>query len=517
MDIHELVRLLRDGASDRDVTQLLRLNRRTVARYRRWAQTEGVLDGPVPSVRDLEERLARTLPPALPPQQVSTVDQYREEIVAYRARGMEVAAIRTRLEEVHGHAISYSAVWRLLRRVQRPSPETFVRVEVPPGSEAQVDFGYAGRTLDPVTGALRKSWAFVMVLSWSRHLYAELVFDQRVETWLLCHRHAFEFFGGVPERVVLDNLKAAILHASVHDPTVQRAYRECALHYGFRIDPNPPRSPHLKGKVEQGGVHFVKRNFLAGRDPAALPDLNRKLRQWTLTVAGERRHGTTKEAPLDRFALVERAALRPLPPIPYDLAVWKQAMLHRDCHLVFDRAFYSAPYRLVGQRLWIRGGARIVEIFSPDHALIATHDRATHPGERQTNLAHLPPHKLPGLLANRETCRAQAAALGPATAAVVERLLAHRPEDRLRSAQRLLRLGTTVGRERLEQACVRALHFETPDYLIVRRILAAGFETEPVPTAAGPGQTPAPRLTFARQPQEFAAGLLAGVPTGEQS
>lgn len=522
MDIHELVRLLRDGASDRDVPQLLRLNRRTVARYRRWAQTEGVLDGPVPSVRDLEERLARTLPPALPPQQVSTVEPYREEILAYRARGMEVAAIRARLEEVHGHAISYSghaisysAVWRLVRRVAVPTPETFVRVEVPPGSEAQVDFGYAGRTIDPATGALRKTWAFVMVLSCSRHLYAELVFDQRVETWLLCHRHAFECFGGVPERVVLDNLKAAILHASVHDPTVQRAYRECALHYGFRIDPNPPRAPHLKGKVEQGGVHFVTRNFLAGRDPATLPDLNRKLRQWTLTVAGERVHGTTKEAPLDRFALVERAALRPVPPTPYDLAVWKQATRHRDCHLVFDRAFYSAPYRLVGQRLWIRGGARLVEIFSLDHVLIATHDRATRPGDRKTNLAHLPPHKLPGLLANRDTCRAQAAALGPATAAVVERLLAHQPEDRLRSAQRRLRLGTTMGQARLEHACARALHFETPDYLTVRRIVAAGLEAACLPTAVVPAQTPP--LTFVRRPQEFAASLLAGVPTGEQS
>jgi transposase len=98
----------------------------------------------------------------------------------------------------------------------------------------------------------------------------------------------------VPERIVLDNLKAAILRASVHDPTVQRAYRVCATHYGFRIDPNPPRSPHLKGKVEQGGVHVVKRNFLSGRNPEPLDDLNRKLRQWTLTVAGERVHGTPK-------------------------------------------------------------------------------------------------------------------------------------------------------------------------------------------------------------------------------
>ena len=83
---------------------------------------------------------------------------------------------------------------------------------------------------------------FVLVLAWSRHSYAEVVFDQRVETWLLCHRHGFEFFGGVPQRVVLDNLKAAIIKASLHDPVVQRSYRECAQHYGFRIAALPPRT-----------------------------------------------------------------------------------------------------------------------------------------------------------------------------------------------------------------------------------------------------------------------------------
>lgn len=202
-----------------------------------------------------------------PPQQVSTVAPYAAAIAAYRARGMEVAAIRARLEEVHGHPVSYHAVWRLVRHLEPPAPEVVVRVEAKPGSEAQVDFGYAGLTLDPATGLARKTWVFVMVLARSRHLYAELVFDQRVATWLLCHRHAFEAFGGIPARVVPDNLKAAVVRASFTEPVAQRSYRECAEHYGFLIDPNPPRSPHLKGKVEQGGVHYVARNFLAGRTP----------------------------------------------------------------------------------------------------------------------------------------------------------------------------------------------------------------------------------------------------------
>jgi transposase len=507
MDVQELVRLVRDGVSDREIAALVGRNRRTVSRYRRWATAQHLLDGPLPTVGELHACLQATLPVHLPPQQTSSVSPYREQILAYRRQGLELAAIRARLEEQQGVPISYDAIWRLVRRLEQGHPaETFVRVEVPPGSEAQVDFGYVGLQLDPASGRLRKSWVFVLVLAFSRHTYAEVVFDQRVETWLLLHRHAFEALGGVPERLVLDNLKAAILRASVHDPLVQRAYRECAAHYGFRIDPNPPRAPHLKGKVEQGGVHYVKRNFLAGRPPTPLDELNAKLRRWCTDVAGRREHGTTKQRPLEQFERFERAALRPLPATPYDLAVWKRALLHRDCYVVFEGSYYSAPYRLAGQTLWLRGGTRTVELFTADHQAVATHDRASQPGERQTILAHLPPSKVAGLVSGRRTCAAQAASIGPATAEVVQRLLDHRPAERLHVAQRVLRLAERAGAERLERACRRALHYGTPDYPMLKRILAAGLEVVPLPAS----QHPPPRnLTFLRHASEFAAGLLA--------
>jgi transposase len=514
MDVQELVRLVRDGVSDREIAALVGLNRRTVSRYRRWATQQHLLDGPPPNLGELHEQLQATLPVHVPPQQTSSVAAYQEQILAYRQHGLELAAIRARLEEQHGVPISYDAIWRLVRRLEPHQPEAFVRVEVPPGSEAQVDFGYAGLHLDPTTGRLRKSWVFVLVLAFSRHMYAEVVFDQRVEAWLLLHRHAFEWLDGVPERVVLDNLKAAILRASVHDPLVQRAYRECATHYGFRIDPNPPRTPRLKGKVEQGGVHYVKRNFLAGRPPTPLDELNARLRTWCLETAGRREHGTTKQHPLEQFEQIERAALRTLPRAAYDLAMWKQATLHRDCYVVFEGSYYSAPYRLVGQTLWIRGGARTVELFTDDHQVVATHDRASQPGERKTLLAHLPPHKIDGLVSGREARTAQAVSIGPATVEVVQHLLEHRPEDRLHVAQRVLRLAERSGAERLERACVRALHYGTPDYPTLKRILATGLEIAPLQTTE-PQALPR-NLTFLRHAGEFAAGLLAAAAGGRR-
>lgn len=511
MDVMELVRLLRMGESDRSIAGCLGHTRRSIARYRAWAAGQGLLRGALPTPAEVHRLLAETMPLAAPPQQTSTVATYAAEILEYRARGMEVAAIRGRLEEVHGHPVSYMAVWRLLQRLDPARPEAFVRVETPPGSQAQADFGYAGYTIDPATGKARKTWVFVLVLSWSRHCYAELVYDQRVATWLLCHRHAFEFWGGCPRTIVLDNLKAAILHASVHDPVVQRSYRECAEHYGFRIDPNPPRTPRLKGKVEQGGVHYLKRNFLAGREGAErIDELNQKLRTWIVATAGERMHGTTRERPLARFLAAERAALLALPAVPYDPATWAKLRLYRDCHLTFEQAHYSAPFRLVGQDLWVRGGARSVEIYGDDHRLIVTHSRAA-PGERRTALEHLPPEKVPGLVLTRETCQQQAEAIGPATAAMVGELLEHRPEDRLRSAGRLVRLAEKVGPERLERACVRARAFGGTDYPTVKRILAANLEEDGSPDTGGTtGTTAPPTFTFARSAEEYAAGVLGG-------
>jgi hypothetical protein len=351
-----------------------------------------------------------------------------------------------------------------------------------------------------------------MVLSWSRHLYAELVFDQRVETWLLCHTHAFTWFGGAPARLVPDNLKAAIVRASfVGDPLAQRAYRECAEHYGFLIDPNPPRSPHLKGKVEQGGVHYVARNFLAGRDPAPLDERNQALLTWAKQIAGCRLHGTTKQRPLAQFEAIEQAALLSLPRTPYDPAVWKQVKLYRDCYLSFEGSYYSAPHRLVGQQLLLRAGARTVQLYTPEHELVATHDRARVPGERLTCLDHLPSHKVPGLVLTRESCRLQAEAIGPATTAVVAELLDHRPVDRLRSAGRIIRLAELYGMERLEQACTRAQYFGEHEYPAIRRILESGREALPLPGTAPSEADTRVRYTFARQATDLVASLFGGV------
>jgi transposase len=125
-------------------------------------------------------------------------------------------------------------------------PEVTVRLSFAPGEAARVDFG-AGPVLTHPDGKPRRTWAFVMTLAHSRHQYVEFVWDQSSATWLGCHRRAFEWFDGVPERVTIDNAKCAIVKARSRDPLVQRAYAECAEGYGFKIDACPPHDPQKKG------------------------------------------------------------------------------------------------------------------------------------------------------------------------------------------------------------------------------------------------------------------------------
>jgi transposase len=210
MDIRELILHIRNQSSDRQIQRDTGIDRRTVKRYREWALEQGLLEGDMPPLETLQALVASSFQEKTPPQNLSSLESYRRPVKKWVDQGVEIAAIRQRLLE-RGYTGSYASVWRFVRTIKPSSRKgTTTRVETKPGEEAQVDFGYAGRMVDPRTGKLRKAWAFVMTLSWSRHQYVEFVWDQKVETWLNCHRKAFEFFAGTPGRVRIDNLKTAV-------------------------------------------------------------------------------------------------------------------------------------------------------------------------------------------------------------------------------------------------------------------------------------------------------------------
>lgn len=497
LDVREMVRRMQLQCGDRQIAREMKLSRNTVSKYRHWAGKQGFLEsGGLPGPGVIEERMVSSWTPSVSGP-VSIVESHRDFVLEKRKAGVEIKALWGLLRE-RGFEGSYPAVRRFIRRLEPRTPPVFLRIETPPGEEAQVDFGYVGEFYDPVGKRQRKSWVFVMTLGFSRHQYVEIVFDQRVETWVALHVRAFESFGGVVKRVVIDNLKAGIVKAVVHDAEAQRSYRELAEAYGFLISPCRPRTPRHKGKVESG-VHYVKRNALAGRSFKDVNEANAHLEKWVKEVAGVRDHGTTHEMPLSRFE-AEKAALSPLPQGRYEVTVWKKAKLHPDCHVVFEYAYYSAPYRLVGEELWLRAAPGRLEIYH-DHQRVATHPRAARRGAWATARDHLPPEKLAGLLPAPVELKVRAEKVGPATLELVERLLGERPLDRLRSAQGIVGLSRRFGDKRLEAACRRALAYDEVRYGTVKRILDNGLDAE---TMAELPAGPLPRTSvFARSTAEL--------------
>ncbi|MCL5265984.1 MAG: IS21 family transposase [Chloroflexi bacterium] len=243
--IRETIHRLQQGQSERQIAKDLRVSRLTVSKYRDLAKQEGYLEGKqaLPSAKELLEKLG---PATAPPCPESSVAPYKDLVERFLDDGVEKMAILARLREDHGYTGSYSSIWRFVNRLRPSVPEVCVRVHTRLGEEAQVDFGSVCLLLDPRQDRPRTAYAFVMTLCFSRHQYAELVFDQKITTWIACHRHAFESFGGIVQRVMPDNIKAAVLNASLHDPILGEAYRRMAQHYGFLISPTRPAAPEHK-------------------------------------------------------------------------------------------------------------------------------------------------------------------------------------------------------------------------------------------------------------------------------
>jgi transposase len=234
-------------------------------------------------------------------------------------------------------------------RMLRQSQAT-VRFETEPGEQAQVDWGHFG--LINHRGRQRRLYAFVMTLGWSRAMYVEFTVSADAAWWLRCHQHAFHFFGGVPQEVLHDNLKTAVLerdgNGSIHwNPR----YLDFANYYGFTPRACQPYRAQTKGKVESG-VKYLRRNFWLGLHFVDLGDLNRQVQTWLDTVANVRIHGTTGAVPWLRLA---QEPLQPLLDKPsYDTSLLSQRRSSADCLISYDGNLYSVPAGYHRQLLLVR-------------------------------------------------------------------------------------------------------------------------------------------------------------------
>lgn len=516
--LQELVRLHRMKTGAREVARLLRMSPNTERDYRQMLAGAGLLEGSateLPTLAVLKAAVeAARRPVARPPHERSSIERWGGRVEELLKLGLTAQPIydRLRLEEPD-FCGSYWSVRRMCRRLKRDGGvqawEVAIPVSTAPGDVAQVDFGYVGKMMCPVEHVLRRAWVFVMSLGHSRHMYAEVVFDQRAETWIALHERAFHFFGGVPATLVPDNLKAAVIRAAFAvDNTValNRSYRELARHYGFKVDPAPPYSPEKKGKVESA-VKYVKRNALAGRHGEMLDSVNTMLGRWLVEIAGQRTHSSTGRKPLDVFADVELPMLRPLPTKRYEAVLWKQAKVHRDSHVSFDKRLYSVPWRWVGSSVWVRASQHTVTILGDD-VRIATHCRRD-PGRCSTIAAHLPEHRRE--LRHRSTAywQKRAAQIGTETGLLIEEIFASDDVlSQLRKVQAIVTHLETHPIARAEAASKRARFFGTYSYGGIKAILRKALDLEPLPVIVTPIASAGEAPRFARNISDLVAHKL---------
>lgn len=476
-EYRQVIHRMRMGESDRTIARAKLMGRIKCGEVRVIAAKQGWLDKELPLPDDgvlvkafLGEKKERDDNPT----HQSLSRAYEEQIRTWVEQKVRMTTIHQALVDQFGFSGSYSSVCRLVQKLKLHQPEATCILDFAPGEAVQVDFGKGPDITDAFTCKTFKTWIFVMTLCFSRHQYAEVVTDQKISTWLSCHRRAFEFFNGVPAKVIIDNPKCAITRACFRDPEVQRSYGELAEGYGFLISPCPPRDPQKKGRVE-AGVKYVKNRFVPLRQFRSLADANAQLRQWVMETAGNRIHGTTRQKPLTLFAESEKPLLKALPDVPVEVAVWCRVKLHGNCHVQFEKALYSAPFPLIHQEMWLKATDATVKIYH-DLKLVAVHPRLRKPGARSTVDEHMPPEAIAYKLQDPQWCLRQAEAIGTDCHQLIKTLFSDRALDNLRAAQGVVGLGKKYGALRLENACARALHFDNPRYKTVKTILEKGLD-----------------------------------------
>jgi transposase len=386
----------------------------------------------------------------------SDCEPWRAAIQALLDLGLSAQRIHQDLTAAHGFTGSYYSVRRFVRHLEEVRELPFRRLECGPGEEAQVDFGTGAPLVRP-NGTRRRTHVFRIVLSHSRKGYSEAVLRQTTDDFLRCLENAFGHFGGVPQRLVLDNLRAAVRKADWYDPELNPKVRSFAQHYGVVLLPTRPYTPRHKGKVERG-VDYVQDNALKGRTFAGLDDENRFLLDWERTVADTRLHGTTRRQVGAHFLTAERPALQPLPAERFPCFHEARRVVHRDGHVEVESAYYSVPPEYLARRVWARWDGRLVRIFNERMEPIAVHARH-EPGRFSTQSRHICGPKISGVERGAAWLLGQVRRLGPCSLRWAEAMLQVRGVEGVRVLQGLLNLAHRHPCAAIEHACDIALSY----------------------------------------------------------
>jgi len=317
----------------------------------------------------LEEGMYR---PRKTPRRSSKLDAYKPQILRWLERYQYTGVqILRRLRE-EGYEGGKTILNDYIAGIRPRKMQAYLTLSFAPGECAQVDWGQYGSV--PVGGTRRRLSFFVMVLCHSRMMYVEFTVSQTMEHFLACHQNALNFFGAVPESIMVDNLKSAVIRRLIGQaPVFNPRYMDLANHFAFKIKACGVGKGNEKGRVENA-VGYIKKNFLGGLDIPDFSAVNPAARHWLDTVANVRVHGATRKQPVELFR-VEKPAMRPLPQMPYDVSVTRPARATNRFRVVVDTNRYSVPAEYACQRLTLKVYPERICIYH-NTQLIARHPRS---------------------------------------------------------------------------------------------------------------------------------------------
>ena len=359
--------LLDKGKSLREISRILGINRQTVTKIRDQTKKGSV---------------------EIPKQNRSKkLDGFESVISDFIEKGYTARIMHNILQEKHGLKIGYSTLAEYVSKLK--PKEVYIPVNTAPGEEAQVDFGYFGKF--EKDGKQVKVWVFSMILSYSRYAYYEIVTDQKTDTFIACHINAFEYFRGVPQTVLIDNLKAAVLNANFFEPSLQQNYSEFLKYYKSAPLTARIRRGQDKGKVESG-IKYVKNNFLKTVEHSDFYSLKTELENWNNNICNKRLHGTTRLIPEKVFDSEEKNILIPLPQKRFEIFKIEHRKVKSNAHISFELNYYSVPYTYARQKIIVKSNGKILKIYK-DFELLCVHEISQKQGKYITKEEHKPLYK----------------------------------------------------------------------------------------------------------------------------